>query len=70
MRNSPGKEMIIQPVVYYFIPISMILGIDLSKQKALDADQKAIHKSILLEMYRKIETQQCFLVLRKKKKAF
>ena len=47
-----------------------IIAIDLSKQKALDADPEPINKTILLEILSEEETQKYFLLLKKQRKSF
>ena len=47
-----------------------IIAIDLSKQKALDADLEPINKTILLEILSEEETQKYFLLLKKQRKSF
>ena len=44
-----------------------IIAIDLSKQKALDADPEPINKTILLEILSEEETQKIFFIIEEAK---
>ena len=54
----------------FFNKYYKMIAIDLSKQKALNADAKAIKELILLEIQDKMKVQKCFLILKKQNKPF
>ena len=54
----------------YFKKYYQSVATDLGKQQKLDADPKKVQKLILLEIYPEQKVQQCFSLLKKRKKHF
>ena len=54
----------------YFKEHYNMIAIDLSKQQAFNAEPKGIQQLILQETYTEQKLQQCFLLLKKRKKTF